>query len=140
MEVRWQLKPDPRQVAEARQLTEQTLTGWGMRHLRDVATLLVSELTTNAILHARSPVTVMLQNGVDELRVHVCDNSTRSPHVRHFSADSATGRGIRLLETLATTWGVERHPSGKCVWFTLAASDVPAAVEWEFDFDSVQPL
>ena len=140
VEVRSQLNADPRCVAEARQLTDRTLSDWGLRDLREAATLLVSELTTNAILHARTPVTVTISNGSTEIRIHVCDNNPRPPQMRHFSAESATGRGIRLLEALATTWGVERNASGKCVWFTLALDHPPLFHEWEFDFDSVQPL
>ena len=140
MEVRATLNADPRCVAEARQLTSRTLQTWGLAALCDVAALLVSELTTNAFLHARSGVVLTLQAGAEDLRVFVCDNSPHTPRVQHFSADAATGRGVRLLESLASAWGVQSTGRGKCVWFALPLRGEPAAAEWDFDLEAVDPL
>lgn len=142
VEIRATLSADPRCVGEARRLTQRTLAAWGLDFLGDTACLLVSELTTNAILHARSAVEVVLQSQPTGVQVDVCDNSPLPPRVRHFSADAGTGRGVRLLDTLATDWGIEATTAGKCVWFTLSDTAPEAAAEWdfEFDFDAVEAL
>ncbi len=142
VEIRATLSADPRCVGEARRLTKRTLAAWGLDFLGDTACLLVSELTTNAILHARSAVEVVLQSQPTGVQVDVCDNSPLPPRVRHFSADAGTGRGVRLLDTLATDWGIEATTAGKCVWFTLSDTAPEAAAEWgfEFDFDAVEAL
>jgi len=138
--VRSTLAADPRCVGEARRLTHSTLDDWGLESLDDTAALLVSELMTNALLHARSAVEMVLSSVPAGLRVDVCDSSPLPPRVRHFRADSGTGRGVRLLDTLATEWGVDPTPVGKCVWFTLSTDRPAPALEWEFDLDSVEPL
>ncbi|MDP9241004.1 MAG: ATP-binding protein [Actinomycetota bacterium] len=140
MEVRAEFEGDPRRVADARRLTEGTLAAWGLADLGHTAALLVSELVTNAILHARSGVVIVLRHGSDEIRIEVLDTSPLPPRVRHFRADAGTGRGVRLLDTLARRWGVERESGGKTVWFTLSTSPQPAPAAWEFDLDSVEPL
>lgn len=49
----------------------------------------------------------------------VADGSARQPQERRFSADAATGRGLRLLQSIAVEWGVETEPDGKTVWCRL---------------------
>lgn len=135
------LDATPRCVGEARRLTHNTLETWGLARLGEVAALLVSELTTNAILHARSQVAIGLKTNADGVRVDVCDDSPVPPQVRRFSADAATGRGVRLLQSLASSWGVRpRATGGKCVWFTLALAAPAPAVEWDFEVAAVEPL
>ncbi len=103
--------------------------------------LLVSELATNAILHARSPVAILLQTNPTGVRVTVCDNNPVYPRVRRFSTEATTGRGVRLLESLANTWGVQpRSEGGKCVWFTLVTGAAREIVDWEYDIGSAEPL
>lgn len=142
MEIRASLDPDPRCIGEARRLTEATLRAWGLAALSETACLLVSELMTNALLHARSGAEIVLHCGPDGVRIDVCDNSPLPPRLRHFSADAGTGRGLRLLDSLATDWGVEPLPGGKCVWFTLALHEPAVVAEWELDldFDAVEAL
>ncbi|MGB9378059.1 MAG: ATP-binding protein [Mycobacteriales bacterium] len=128
-------------MSDARRLARTALDRWGLGTLDEVVVLLVSELTTNAILHAHSPVEISLQASSDEVRVDVCDDSPVPPRVRWFSTEAATGRGMRLLNTLASSWGVQHNPGGgKCVWFTLAVDDVSEAIAWEFDAGSVDAL
>ncbi len=131
---------DPRCVGEARRLTLQTLDSWGLPALRETASLLVSELMTNALLHARSGVDVVLHADPALFRVDVCDHSPLPPRVRHFSADAGTGRGVRLLDTMATEWGVVPMDGGKCVWFTLSTGQPPTPVTWDFDFYATEAL
>lgn len=141
MEVHATLKADPRCVGEARRLTRNTLETWGLATLGEVAALLVSELITNAILHAHSAVGLTMRTNHDGVRVYVCDDSPAPPRVRRFRTEAATGRGVRLLETLANSWGVQPSPEGgKCVWFTLTLDATTDAAEWEFDAGAVEPL
>jgi len=140
VEVRAEFDADPRRVADARRLTEGTLAAWGLADLGHTAALLVSEVVTNAILHAHSRVVLVLRHDRDGIRVEVNDGSPVPPRVRHFRADAGTGRGVRLLESLASRWGIERTGGGKTVWFTLSTSPGSAPDPWEFDLDAVEPL
>lgn len=96
----------------------------------DTATLLVSEVVTNAILHARTAVTLTVQQLGAAARIAVHDGSPVRPRVHAFSVTAATGRGLRLLDQLAEHWGVDADPrtGGKTVWFEVGeASDDPWA-------------
>lgn len=75
-----------------------------------------------------------------EVWVEVWDSSPMPPRVRHFRADAGTGRGVRLLESLAGRWGIDRTDGGKTVWFTLPTATQPTPEAWDFDFDAVEPL
>jgi hypothetical protein len=87
--------------------------------LRANASLLVSEVVANAILHASGPVTVeVLQRG-NAYRIGVCDTSTTPPTEKGYRTDDATGRGLHLLDCLAAAWGWKRTGDGKVVWFDL---------------------
>ena len=99
----------------------------------DTASLLVTEIVTNAVLHALTPVTLSVEVGADVVRIEVGDGSEAPPRMRAFSPIAATGRGLRLLESLALRWGVRPEPSGgKVVWFEVGASSGSA---WELSED-----
>jgi anti-sigma regulatory factor (Ser/Thr protein kinase) len=92
---------------------------------RDVALLLTSELVTNAILHARTPVQVGVL--VDNERVLICvaDRMEASAELVP-SGRSRTrpgGRGLALVADLASMWGTQGYVGGKTVWFVLTALD-----------------
>ncbi len=95
----------------------------------DTAALLVSELVTNAILHARTPLLVSVDSRGGEAHIEVHDESSTAPRLHPFSATSATGRGLRLLDSLAKRWGVEVDPdgNGKTVWCEVGP---PAEATW----------
>ena len=94
----------------------------------DTATLLVSEVVTNAILHARSAVTLTVDVPEDVVRITVRDGSPVQPRVHAFAPTSATGRGLLLLDHLAKRWGVEPDPvtRGKVVWFEVGEPSLAA--------------
>jgi anti-sigma regulatory factor (Ser/Thr protein kinase) len=80
---------------------------------------LVSELATNAIVHAMS--TIRLRIGVGEdIRVEVRDASDNAPVIGDFGPESESGRGMAIVTTLADSWDWQPRPSGKVVWFALA--------------------
>jgi anti-sigma regulatory factor (Ser/Thr protein kinase) len=133
------LPADPRAVAEARGLVRAAVRRWSVPVDVDIASVLASELVTNAVTHgnaaapddadgdgsegdpASSPfVTLMIIEGLDCLRIEVRDTSRAQPVVKVPEADAERGRGLFLVETLAETWGCDRLPSGKAVYFILA--------------------
>ncbi len=80
---------------------------------------------TNAVLHAGSPARVRLEVAGDRAPVEVCDSSSALPRRRDPDDDVSAGRGLALVAVLATTWGVERHAGGKCVWAELGGVPAP---------------
>jgi anti-sigma regulatory factor (Ser/Thr protein kinase) len=97
----------------------------------DAATLLVSEVVTNAILHARSAVTLTVDVAGDSVRITVRDGSPVQPRVHRFAPTAATGRGMFLLDRLAKRWGVDADPvtGGKVVWFEVGEPALAARGE-----------
>ena len=88
----------------------------------DTVTLLVSEVVTNAILHARTTVSLTVESDGEMVHIEVRDGSPVPPRIHSFATTSATGRGLRLLDRLAKRWGVDADPAtgGKVVWFEVA--------------------
>lgn len=89
--------------------------------LRQTATLLTSELVTNAVLHTATDVTVTAEVAPGSVRVEVADGSTELPTIKDYGADAATGRGLTVLDSLADQWGTRIDDLGKVVWFELGA-------------------
>jgi anti-sigma regulatory factor (Ser/Thr protein kinase) len=84
------------------------------------ALLLVSELVTNAVRHARGPLFLEVIDTADRFRVNVSDRSASMPVRQTADLWSEAGRGLMLVEVMSTTWGVTKHPGdGKSVWFEL---------------------
>jgi len=118
-EARVSLRPIPASAATARHFVEETLGAWGCDDFLDASRLLVSELVTNAVLHARTDFELVLRVLRTGLRVEVHDGSTARPVVRHYEDEAMTGRGLSLVDELAARWGVEQAGDGKYVWFEL---------------------
>jgi anti-sigma regulatory factor (Ser/Thr protein kinase) len=89
--------------------------------LLDDAQLVVTELATNAVIHARSPFSVAVRPHGGGVHLSVRDSSRVSPTVRGEDPRAVSGRGLRLVATLATEWGVELTANGKAVWAELQA-------------------
>ena len=80
--------------------------------------LLVSELVTNAVLHARTEVHVAASVEPGRVLVSVADDDPEhAPHRPERGALATSGRGMWLVERLATAWGVEVQTTSKVVWF-----------------------
>jgi anti-sigma regulatory factor (Ser/Thr protein kinase) len=118
-EVRLALRPVPSSSADARAFVDETLGQWQCDDFLDATRLLVSELVTNAVLHARTDVELVLRATRYGLRVEVRDHSASLPVVRHYLDEAMTGRGLALVEELAARWGVQQLEDGKIVWFEL---------------------
>ena len=85
----------------------------GAQELEESAELGVSELVTNAVLHAHTPctVSVLVQPG-GGVRIAVADRSPVPVQERSFGLVATTGRGLRLVASVSTAWGVEVLPAG----------------------------
>ena len=120
--ARLELPGTPAAPSVARLFVRSLCLEWGAASVCDVAELLSSELVTNAVVHARSPVE--LSAAYDDASVLRIDVYDRSPDPVHEAlmpvADSAEGgRGLAIVARLATHWGVDPSAQGKRVWFTL---------------------
>jgi hypothetical protein len=99
------------------------LLAWGAEDLEWVTAQLLTEVATNALLHARTPFSVRLEHDAARglLRCAVTDHSPLPPRLRRHSPTAATGRGLRMLEQLSAGWGVHPEPDGKTVWFEVSS-------------------
>lgn len=114
-------------VPTARHGVVAALRGWDCEQLVEATELVVSELVTNAVLHARTPLEVSLRQERDGVRVAVRDLADGVPAARESVSLASTGRGLVLLEALALSWGVDRHAGGgKTVWALLTVDSVRA--------------
>jgi len=102
----------------------ETLGGWGLVEMEEVASLLVSELVANVVLHAKGTCELKIVYVGERIRVGIWDETARTPARPHRSRLAATGRGLALVEALATKWGVDASEGGgKVVWFELLVPD-----------------
>ncbi|MGW4388476.1 ATP-binding protein [Streptomyces sp. NPDC004685] len=110
----------------ARRFTAQQLDAWGVpygSHISEAAALTVAELAANAVLHGHVPgrdIVLRLTSGAGMLRVEIADARGERLPVRSSAppgGDVETGRGLLLVDVLATRWGIETKPvPGKTVW------------------------
>ena len=121
------LPPQPSSVAEARAHLRRLLGETGRDDLADTAVLLVSEVVTNALLHAGTDIDLAATLDDAGLRVQVSDGSPHLPSRRRYAATAGTGRGLLMMESLVDDWGVTRHGAGKTVWFRISGppKDLP---------------
>ena len=107
-------------VRIARQWCAERLLTMGAGELVDTVTLLVSELVTNVVLHAKTPCFLRLEAG-DRLRVEVRDGSNHAPaSPLPFDIEAPSGRGLALIDALSDAHGTVIEPDGKRVWFEVA--------------------
>jgi anti-sigma regulatory factor (Ser/Thr protein kinase) len=113
----------PQAARLARQATRQALIVWRLTYLADTAILLVSELVTNAVRHARTQSSEMwfrLETDGDWLCIEVEDADPRHPQPRTLTGPEESGLGFVLVDSLADKWGVYETEIGKTVWAELA--------------------
>jgi hypothetical protein len=142
------LEPTPQAAGEARHFVADTCRQWGIDDVIDEVTLAVSELVTNAVLHARTHIEVELCVLRSAMTVSVIDRDPRPPVVRPVRLDLladldsmqsvtpdgddrhpntyvgssgsiAGGRGLLIVDALADEWGVAQRADGKEVWLTM---------------------
>ncbi|MGV9697884.1 SpoIIE family protein phosphatase [Streptomyces sp. NPDC003470] len=110
---------DPDTLRTARLALRTALADWSLGPLSETAELLACELATNALLHARGDSTLTVSPVAGRgptVRLAVTDTSPVSPRRRAATERSTSGRGLMLIEELASAWGVESRGNGKTVW------------------------
>lgn len=111
----------PASARHARRFVAKTLAAWGCAELVELSALVVSELASNAVRHARSDFTIALARTLRGVRVAVGDTAIASPRPRRAAHDEAHGRGLQIVATLSSRWGSDLLPDGKLVWAELVA-------------------
>ncbi len=128
--VKLDLPPEPRSATRARQLTRGQLAASCPEEAVEVAALLVTELVSNAVLHAQTNIVLVVEVAPGRVVLRVRDGSDATPVQRGYGTDAATGRGIALVDQLASAWGVDRCEEGKEVWCQI---DFPVAADTNTD-------
>lgn len=121
MKVRLRLAARPESAGEARRAVALVLGESRLEELLDTTLLLTSEVVTNAVVHARTELEMIVVVDPPRVRVEVFDDDERCPEMREATDQDASGRGLMLVEMLAAAWGVRPRQRGKCVWFEVAA-------------------
>jgi len=112
---------DVRHVATARDFVGEQLVRHRLDHEVDILRLVVSELVTNAVLHARSPFVVTVGRVDHTLMLAVWDESVvLPPEPLRPSTRRQRGRGLTIVEHLSSEWGVTHEHGGKTVWARFA--------------------
>ncbi|KUH88794.1 hypothetical protein AU186_19485 [Mycobacterium sp. GA-1999] len=114
--------PVPSAVRAARQFVNDRLKAWGRDAIIDNASLVVSELATNAIIHAASPFRVSISRTHAAVEIAVEDLSPDRP-VLDRARQAAGGKGLLVVDALCSRWGVDAGPHGKSVWAEISSSD-----------------
>lgn len=111
-------------MGTARRFLVQTLDRWDLQGVEYDASVVLSELTTNAVLHAGTDLRVKISYDDRVLTLEVTDGSPKLPMARRPNPRAATGKGLVLVEALATQWGVRPEPAGKTIWASFAEAGV----------------
>ena len=112
----------PQSVSVARAFVRDALTGLAPDALA-TASLLTSEVVTNAVLHGQGDeINISVRRTDHGCVVEVADANPVVPHQRQHSVDAGVGRGLTLVRDLSSAWGVRETPGGrfsKLVWFEV---------------------
>jgi anti-sigma regulatory factor (Ser/Thr protein kinase) len=125
-EVSMDLPAQASSVRTARQFVRETLLEWRCPEIVESATLLTSELVTNAVQHSGTdghpaePIELRLYTTAHGIRIEVDDDSAALPLQQ--DASDHGGRGLAIVDTLSTAWGTHSNRTGKTVWFELEQS------------------
>lgn len=119
------LPPEPQSVRQARSFVRSSLAEWGEEWATEVTVLLTSEVVTNAVIHTGphgpgEELVVALCTWGGVVHVEVGDRASALPVVRG-PDDGLSGRGLLLLDALASAWGATERDEGKVVWFEVTA-------------------
>src|SRR5204863_5939142 len=110
----------PTSVGAARRFVRDVLTTRQVgEKVVDVVELLTSEVVTNAIVHAGTGPELVVCVGHERVRIEVHDAVSAVPFRLMADPYSSSGRGMAIVDELASDWGVEHIPEGKRVWFEV---------------------
>ena len=111
----WDLPAEPEVVGRARAQVARQLSRWQLGHLVATTQVVVTELLTNAIVHARSPIQLRLVRN-QSLICEVSDSSAAAPHLRRAGRMDEGGRGLFLVAQLSQRWGTRYSGDRKTIW------------------------
>ena len=119
-----QLRAEPASASLAREFVRSELLTAGLPQLVDDLRLVVSELVTNAVSHARTSSTVVLERSGPSVTLTVRDCSPSLPLLEAADSMAGGGRGLGIVDVLSCDWGVT-SPLGepKSVWAAFAVED-----------------
>ena len=106
-------------AASARKMVQENLVAWGAGDevVHDVV-LMASELVTNAMVHGRSPIDLLLRSNGSQVILEVQDRGAYRPRRLSPADDEERGRGLQIVAHLADQWGSRSTANGKSVWAT----------------------
>jgi len=112
------LPAEPAAVSEARSVVRGSLepTDEGLVAL---AVLLADEVVTNAVVHGQGPIDIAVDVNEDRVQVTVRDRSDVPPLPRRAARYAEGGRGLSIVEAIASRWGISGTDPGKAVWFEI---------------------
>lgn len=124
---RFILQPHAESPRRARELVGDALDSRVDKETREDAAVVVSELVTNAVIHAGTTVAVRIHLlDAGGVRLEVADSRSWPPVPRQLVPDSVGGRGLVLVQALADSWGVDATPDGKVVWAEIEPAGRPS--------------
>ncbi|MFD8108524.1 SpoIIE family protein phosphatase [Streptomyces microflavus] len=133
---------DPEGLSDARAIVRQALADWDMADFADDAELVTGELLVNVLLHTEGGAVLSLEvlpEPVRRIRLSVQDRSSAWPRRRTPGETSTSGRGLLLLDAVATRWGIEPRGEGKAVWCEIGPAPPPATVPAPAAVEEVPP-
>ncbi|GAA3222826.1 ATP-binding protein [Nonomuraea helvata] len=116
-EACWDLPAAPETASVARRLVREALATWNLSGLADDMAVVVSEVVTNAVVHAKSAMTLSLHRQGRSVRGEVADHSPVWPTPLPAGPNEEHGRGLAIVTAYSERWGVDPAPDGKIVWF-----------------------
>ncbi|MFE7574867.1 ATP-binding protein [Streptomyces sp. NPDC057521] len=128
---RFVLAGEEREVPLARRKVVDKVCAWGVPlndDMADAIRLVASELITNAVVHGEGPVTVTLYHRPGRLVIDVHDDNPAAPQTSCAQADDENGRGLALIELLASRCAWEPAGQGKRVWAEIALPRAAPAI------------
>lgn len=111
----------PESVAAVRAFVREAVHDMDKQKAEDIE-LLSSELASNVVEHAgRTDYEVRVLTGLDTVTVEVADGSSILPAIKNLAIDAERGRGLKLLQLIAQSWGTRQEQDGKTVWFKISS-------------------
>ena len=107
----------------ARHIVGTLLRAWNLVQLRDALAVITSELVTNVYVHTPQADSFELAmiGSRQGVRLSIADGSAIKPVIKELDPTTPTGRGLQIVQALASRWGTEEHERGKRVWVELDA-------------------
>jgi anti-sigma regulatory factor (Ser/Thr protein kinase) len=115
--MRWESCPPASEVPFARDQLTQVLAEWGLTgEAAEPTQLVVTELISNAIDHARAPIQLTVSFPGDSVRVEVHDSAAEPPRQQSLDPHRLRGRGLHMIDAVSSQWGWTPDAAGKTVW------------------------